>query len=575
MERYLAAMSFDTDRGVLVLHGGSDASEIRLNDTWEYDGAIWSPIPTGVGPAGRERASMVYFPPTQNMVLHGGFSKNLIYTDTWEYDWDAASGDPWKDKINTAKPPTREGHAMAYDRRREVTVVFGGQSAGEYVEPGTWEFNGHYWSQNNDVAHLPSPRTGAQMVYDEDREVIVLFGGMDLIADQFPSDHTWEYDGIDWTWVDTATTPPPRISHGMAYDSDAGVVVMYGGSDSSLNGFLDDTWTYDGTDWTQRTPAAPPSARGFHQMAYSPVYKRIVLFGGVHVFERFTDTWLYDTAQNTWTQLHTPTSPSLRIFFGMAWDETRHKMMIYGGFDSRAPVNDTWELDGFSWRRRHPVSAPNTPPTPMMVYDIARRQPIIFGGFSDETWLYRFGAPSVEQCDNAADDDGDKLVDCEDPDCALFVGCPSLYTICDNPDGTARCEDPRCGGYPCRTLGSDQYLGKVCMSEVCACPYLGFEANCTNGQDDNCDGDVDCQDTAECGDNDMCEDQESLCADSFDNDGDGLIDCADEDCDVNPLCEGDFEESCTDGFDNDGDGQIDCLDGDCVFAVECPPIPLW
>jgi hypothetical protein len=34
-----------------------------------------------------------------------------------------------------------------------------------------------------------------------------------------------------------------------------------------------------------------------------------------------------------------------------------------------------------------------------------------------------FCAPRPEQCNNGQDDDGDGLIDCEDPDCAAFVTC--------------------------------------------------------------------------------------------------------------------------------------------------------
>jgi hypothetical protein len=39
----------------------------------------------------------------------------------------------------------------------------------------------------------------------------------------------------------------------MAYDAAAGTVVMFGGD--GLNGALNDTWTWNGSDWTQQTPA--------------------------------------------------------------------------------------------------------------------------------------------------------------------------------------------------------------------------------------------------------------------------------------------------------------------------------
>ena len=45
--------------------------------------------------------------------------------------------------------------------------------------------------------------------------------------------------------------PTPRFEMGMAYDAASGQVVLFGGGGHA---WLGDTWTWDGTDWTQRTP---------------------------------------------------------------------------------------------------------------------------------------------------------------------------------------------------------------------------------------------------------------------------------------------------------------------------------
>ena len=49
------------------------------------------------------------------------------------------------------------------------------------------------------------------MVYDEVRGVSVLFGG------DAGGDETWEWDGSDWTMV-ANTEPRSRYTHAMSYD---------------------------------------------------------------------------------------------------------------------------------------------------------------------------------------------------------------------------------------------------------------------------------------------------------------------------------------------------------------------
>ena len=64
----------------------------------------------------------------------------------------------------------------------------------------------------------------------------------------------------------------------MAYDAATGQVVLFGGSNGSN---LGDTWTYNGTTWTQQSPASSPSARYDSTLAYDATTGQVVLFGGV------------------------------------------------------------------------------------------------------------------------------------------------------------------------------------------------------------------------------------------------------------------------------------------------------
>jgi hypothetical protein len=85
------------------------------------------------------------------------------------------------------------------------------------------------------------------MAYDAATKSVVLFkdGG---------SGATWTWDGTAWTKRCPAASPPRLSSTGphtaMAYDADAGVVVLFGGS--GTNGTTSNvTWTWDGTNWAQ------------------------------------------------------------------------------------------------------------------------------------------------------------------------------------------------------------------------------------------------------------------------------------------------------------------------------------
>ena len=76
----------------------------------------------------------------------------------------------------------------------------------------------------------------------------------------------------------------------MAYDAARGQVVLFGGYGNISE--YGDTWVWDGTNWTQKSPAISPSLRESHAMAYDAARGQVVLFGGVgsHVDN---ETWVW------------------------------------------------------------------------------------------------------------------------------------------------------------------------------------------------------------------------------------------------------------------------------------------
>ncbi len=86
---------------------------------------------------------------------------------------------------------------------------------------------------------------------------VVLFGG-DGYGD------TWTWDGTDWTKRTPAHSPSIREAHAMAYDVASGQV-LFGGGGYGYPPYQGDTWTWDGTDWKipfpaslKRTPSSGP-----------------------------------------------------------------------------------------------------------------------------------------------------------------------------------------------------------------------------------------------------------------------------------------------------------------------------
>jgi len=119
-----------------------------------------------------------------------------------------------------------------------------------------------------------------QLVYDEATRTVALVGG--VAANLTNLGDTWTWDGINWHQHFPATSPAPRNGPMIAYYPLLRAVVLFGGSVGvccSTN--LNDTWTWDGINWTQINLANPlPSPRNAAGLVYDPDYKALLMFGG-------------------------------------------------------------------------------------------------------------------------------------------------------------------------------------------------------------------------------------------------------------------------------------------------------
>ena len=204
------------------------------------------------------------------------------------------------------------------------------------------------WTQRTGFG--PSPRIGCAMAFDSQRGRTVLFGG-DGLGGDFKAE-TWEWDGSFWTQMNDIG-PTPRRDPAMAYDSARQVTVLFGGR--SAQGFEGDTWQWDGQDWTQLSASGPP-LRAAHTVAFDIARNRTVLFGGGNDIVNFADTWEFDGTE--WTK-QDDTGPSERIGHAMAYDPVKSRIILFGGESSATgALGDTWSWDGATWTRIAEIGPP-------------------------------------------------------------------------------------------------------------------------------------------------------------------------------------------------------------------------
>lgn len=290
LARRSGGMAFHPVQGGLVMYGGLQSGPtLTLNDTWSFDGATWTQLTPATTPPPRWGHRMVYDSRRARIVTFGGRSPTTTANanDTWEWD-----GTDWQQMSPATSPSARAFYSMAYDERRGKTIIYGAMSGSTIGTAGgnqTWEYDGLTWTQVVTPFTPPGLETPA-MAYDKGRGVTVMFGGYyGGVPGATMYNLTWEYDGTDWVQRAPTTSPPGRYRAGCVYDESRGRVVVYGGYGA---GALLDTWEYDGNDWTQILNAGPAKATEGY-MGFLPTLQQAVYFGGSGPGGTNNETWTY------------------------------------------------------------------------------------------------------------------------------------------------------------------------------------------------------------------------------------------------------------------------------------------
>ena len=360
------------------------------NETAEWDGTNWtlsSPVSNAVRQFGSGatydvgRSEVVEFGGTQSGLLPG----NLTYLYT-------ADNPGWIAENDTTMPGARSLFGFTTDPVNNAIWLFGGYVEGTNAED-LWQFQGGQWTQIAGLTNAPDSTCLTPVTsYDTDRHKLVV---------ECSTGATFEWDGTAWAAPSLKTLPPSKQWGKMVYDQTLKKTVLFGGYDGT--NYSDETWLYDGTNWT-RIKNNPPPARELPAMWWDPNLKKTVIYGGVGritTTDRITyydDMWSFDGTG--WTLL-TPASgtPGRRYGPEAAVDPRTNTLVLFGGIhvatvpptppitvplDVATYVNDTWSWDGTAWTK---LTTDGTPPPHEnggFAFDPTLNTMVMYGGYAGQ-----------------------------------------------------------------------------------------------------------------------------------------------------------------------------------------------
>lgn len=238
----------------------------------------------------------------------------------------------WDQLSPATTPQVRADFQAVWDEANGEAMFFGG---GFVPDDETWKWDGSDWNLQS-PATAPEARSGYAMDYDPVNGYVLLFGGIRAASPHRRGD-TWKWDGSNWTNMSAPLTPV--LSPAMAGHS-AGLI-LFGGSSTgsgSAGDYLSTTYRWTGSGWTALTPAHNPNGRFVHSMGYDRVSDTVILFGGSQMDSGGTtssidDTWEWDGTD--WTQVSAggayPTTPGTDAHTRMAWNDDLQMLLLFGG----------------------------------------------------------------------------------------------------------------------------------------------------------------------------------------------------------------------------------------------------
>jgi PKD repeat protein len=343
-------------------------------------------------------AAIAHLPFPPGMMAYDPALGETIALDAFDRTTWAFSNGGWTNVTPSNSPPPREFGGLAYDADAHELVLFGGQgNASGGLLNDTWVYRGGNWLNLTNPSD-PPPSAFFGLATDVPDNGVLLYGGLTGSLAGGASHSTWLFGGTGWRNVSGSSTgaPPASVEAGLAYDSIDRQVVLFGGLAAARGTatYPNDTWTYSGGVWTNRSVAGP-SPRLYPSLSDDPTVGGIFLFGGAAngttpLYRN--DSWIYHGGLWAQTALSGP-APRPRELAGLAWDTGAAEAVLNGGlglagFAGSPFQTDTWTFQGGTWKEVQSSYAPGARFGEVMAATLdSPTSAVQFGGANGSTTL--------------------------------------------------------------------------------------------------------------------------------------------------------------------------------------------
>jgi hypothetical protein len=230
--RDLAALGYDPVRDRVLLYGG-DNTVGQPNQLWEWDGTTWTESTAPSLPGARERGAWIYEATRQRMLFIGGAVGGVETDDVFTFD-----GSQFTQLTVVAPKPAivaGDGTFVMFDPARGVLALRDDGANSTFDE--VWQWTNDAWSRLC-ASCTGQGRSAASLVHDPVLGANYLING--FIVGSGEIDGTWIQQGASFAMI--SQQPEARDSSGVVYDEARDVIVLYGGNGPACGGNCDETW---------------------------------------------------------------------------------------------------------------------------------------------------------------------------------------------------------------------------------------------------------------------------------------------------------------------------------------------